>query len=284
MTILNSGRTHLSPFENGLREIVSDELQCAESTLVYIDFMVNVMNEFSGGPDDVDTVRRVMDSIAKFDPSKSGIISIHDFVNWAQLITKESLSAEMLADIGEGADIDGDDEFDYRKHVNLIASTLLEMNDANKREQFTAFTASASNGTFTLDQISMKMPLDLTGMSGEKSNTITLVDNTALTYVDYLLLLLQNQAHDLRNERPLMKKFKEIHPEGKLITPPDFMKWYKLNHERMVELKLCGPMDGDQLVKESFDAWMKIDVDGSGEIDYDEFIGAIVKQKIKNYL
>lgn len=29
---------------------------------------------------------------------------------------------------------------------------------------------------------------------------------------------------------------------------------------------------------------MKIDVDGSGEIDYDEFIGAIVKQKIKNYL
>lgn len=51
----------------------------------------------------------------------------------------------------------------------------------------------------------MKMPLDLTGMSGEKSNTITLVDNTALTYVDYLLLLLQNQAHDLRNERPLMK-------------------------------------------------------------------------------
>lgn len=39
----------------------------------------------------------------------------------------------MLADIGEGADIDGDDEFDYRKHVNLIASTLLEMNDANKR-------------------------------------------------------------------------------------------------------------------------------------------------------
>ena len=39
----------------------------------------------------------------------------------------------MLADIGEGADIDGDDEFDYSKHVNLIASTLLEMNDANKR-------------------------------------------------------------------------------------------------------------------------------------------------------
>ena len=29
---------------------------------------------------------------------------------------------------------------------------------------------------------------------------------------------------------------------------------------------------------------MKIDVDGSGEIDYDEFIGAIVKNKIKNYL
>ena len=31
-------------------------------------------------------------------------------------------------------------------------------------------------------------------------------------------------------------------------------------------------------------SWMKIDVDGSGEIDYDEFIGAIVKNKIKNYL
>ena len=32
------------------------------------------------------------------------------------------------------------------------------------------------------------------------------------------------------------------------------------------------------------EAWTKIDVDGSGEIDYDEFIGAIVKKKIKNYL
>ena len=28
---------------------------------------------------------------------------------------------------------------------------------------------------------------------------------------------------------------------------------------------------------------MKIDVDGSGEIDYDEFIAAIVQQKITNY-
>ena len=56
----------------------------------------------------------------------------------------------------------------------------------------------------------MKMPLDLTGMSGEKSNTITLMDNSALTYVDYLLLLLQNQAHDLRNERPLMKSQGEV--------------------------------------------------------------------------
>ena len=76
------------------------------------------------------------------------------------------------------------------------------------------------------------------------------------------------------------------------------MKWYKLNHERMVELKICPEMSNDQLVKESFGtfstsflslnsklaAWMKIDVDGSGEIDYDEFIGAIVKNKIKNYL
>ena len=31
------------------------------------------------------------------------------------------------------------------------------------------------------------------------------------------------------------------------------------------------------------EAWMKIDVDGSGEIDYDEFIAAIVQQKITNY-
>ena len=29
---------------------------------------------------------------------------------------------------------------------------------------------------------------------------------------------------------------------------------------------------------------MKIDVDASGEVDYDEFIGAIVKNKIKLYL
>ena len=71
---------------------------------------------------------RVNDPLITFF-SQSGL----DFVNWAQLMTKESLSVEMLKDIGEGADIDGDDEFDYGKHVTLIASTLLDMNHTTKR-------------------------------------------------------------------------------------------------------------------------------------------------------
>ena len=66
-------------------------------------------------------------------------------------------------------------------------------------------SASAQNGTFTADQISIKPALDLQGMSGEPSSTITMADSTSLTYVDYLLLLLRNHAHELRNERPLMK-------------------------------------------------------------------------------
>ena len=35
----------------------------------------------------------------------------------------------MLEDIMEGADIDGDEEFDYKKHVNMIADTVLQIND-----------------------------------------------------------------------------------------------------------------------------------------------------------
>ena len=76
---------------------------------------------------------------------------------------------------------------------------------------------------------------------------------------------MQHQAHEIRNERPLMKskpcfetriklfsEFQAIHPEGKSLTPPDFHKWYKLNHERMVELKVCAPLSDDELVKQSF--------------------------------
>ena len=29
----------------------------------------------------------------------------------------------------EGADIDGDEEFDYKKHVQMIANTLLQINE-----------------------------------------------------------------------------------------------------------------------------------------------------------
>ena len=35
----------------------------------------------------------------------------------------------MLDDIMEGADIDGDDEFDYKKHVQMIANTVLQINE-----------------------------------------------------------------------------------------------------------------------------------------------------------
>ena len=99
---------------------------------------------------------------------------------------------------------------------------------------------------------------------------IQLDDSTQLAYVDFLIMKLQHQAHEIRNERPLMKsklelralkllakiylvsEFQAIHPEGKSLTPPDFHKWYKLNHERMVELKICAPLSDEELVKQSF--------------------------------
>ena len=34
------------------------------------------------------------------------------------------------------------------------------------------------------------------------------------------------------------------------------MKWYKLNHERMVELNLCATMSADRLIEESFGEFM----------------------------
>ena len=43
-------------------------------------------------------------------------------------VSKNSLNEEVLDDLIDGADIDGDGIIDYKKHLNLIANTLLQLN------------------------------------------------------------------------------------------------------------------------------------------------------------
>ena len=47
--ILNNGDTRLNSFENAVREILQDELQCVDSIMNYIYFMMNVLNEHNKG-------------------------------------------------------------------------------------------------------------------------------------------------------------------------------------------------------------------------------------------
>ena len=47
---------------------------------------------------------------------------------WMKKISKNSLNEEVLDDLIDGADIDGDGIIDYKKHLNLISNTLLQLN------------------------------------------------------------------------------------------------------------------------------------------------------------
>ena len=47
---------------------------------------------------------------------------------WMKKVSKNSLNEEVLDDLIDGADIDGDGIIDYKKHLNLIANTLLQLN------------------------------------------------------------------------------------------------------------------------------------------------------------
>ena len=48
-------------------------------------------------------------------------------------MTRDSLGEVELENIVEGADIDGDMEFDYKQHVTMVVDTLLQLNDPAKK-------------------------------------------------------------------------------------------------------------------------------------------------------
>ena len=56
-----------------------------------------------------------------------------DFENWVRIVTRDSLGEVELENIVEGADIDGDEQFDYKQHVSMVVDTLLQLNDPAKK-------------------------------------------------------------------------------------------------------------------------------------------------------
>jgi len=83
-----------------------------------------------------------------------------------------------------------------------------------------------------------------------------------------------------------MKTFASIahsFDEENTISPPEFMKWYQDNYNRMVQKGIRPPLGEEEICSGAFKSWMKIDVDNDGHITYDEFIAAIVKNEITNY-
>ena len=67
-------------------------------------------------------------------------------------VSKNSLNEEVLDDLIDGADIDGDGIIDYKKHLNLIANTLLQLNVSGNQVNNHIFNTNATKYQGTLSK------------------------------------------------------------------------------------------------------------------------------------
>ena len=71
---------------------------------------------------------------------------------WMKKVSKNSLNEEVLDDLIDGADIDGDGIIDYKKHLNLIANTLLQLNVSGNQVNNHIFNTNVTKYQGTLSK------------------------------------------------------------------------------------------------------------------------------------
>ena len=138
-------------------------------------------------------------------------------------VSKNSLNEEVLDDLIDGADIDGDGIIDYKKHLNLIANTLLQLNvsgnQVNHRnipstsnryfqELFRKIAEESSEPGAELSYHDVLALTDIPNMFDPKGyrrnlQEIDLNDNKRISYVEFALILFQQNLDMMRNEKPL---------------------------------------------------------------------------------
>lgn len=95
-------------------------------------------------------------------------------------------------------------------------------------------------------------------------------NNKKISYVEFSLILLQKQVKELRNSKPLMNSRLTIYlasaniqfeafasiahsfDEENTISPPEFMKWYQDNYNRMVEKGIRPPLSEEEICSGAF--------------------------------
>ena len=146
-------------------------------------------------------------------------------------VSKNSLNEEVLDDLIDGADIDGDGIIDYKKHLNLIANTLLQLNVSGNQvsyrnipptsnhyfqELFRKIAEESSEPGAELSYHDVLALTDIPNMFDPKGyrrnlQEIDLNDNKRISYVEFALILFQQNLDMMRNEKPLANSKSRFH-------------------------------------------------------------------------
>ena len=157
-------------------------------------------------------------------------------------VSKPSLNEEVLDDLIDGADIDGDGIIDYKKHLNLIANTLLQLNVSGNqvnniflipkqpsiKELFRKIAEESSEPGAELSYHDVLALTDIPNMFDPKGyrrnlQEIDLNDNKRISYVEFALILFQQNLDMMRSEKPLANsKLKFLTPQGQLSLQGTF--------------------------------------------------------------
>ena len=157
-------------------------------------------------------------------------------------VSKNSLNEEVLDDLIDGADIDGDGIIDYKKHLNLIANTLLQLNVSGNqvndhifwistqlsiKELFRKIAEESSEPGAELSYHDVLALTDIPNMFDPKGyrrnlQEIDLNDNKRISYVEFALILFQQNLDMMRSEKPLANsKLKILTPPGTIVPSGD---------------------------------------------------------------
>jgi len=279
----------MNKFEYTIMEALSDEQQDCTDIMNYIYFLIRLTNHHNYGPDH-DTKTLLLDTFSQYDPEGTGMISVENFEKWLIHQCKMfGFQSENIGDFIDAANIQDDDEINYNDQIRLIVKSLLKLDDMHLKNWFqsTGFRTNHHSHLEFGDILNLTDNRNLYDPEGygPKLVEIDLNQDGRISFVEASLIGLQIHLRQAEiDNTPCIKSFAGADVDGSgAISEEEFSQWFEASHERMVERGITKKMKRDEIAQEAKKAWKNVDINGDGEVSYEEFIGAIVQRKITNY-
>lgn len=230
--------------------MATDTITNHKQVVDFLTFLIQHINTYE--PETAEET--VTAQFAQYDPKGLSTITSEDLGDWIDAKAPH-LSDEQIDHLVEGADIDGDGEINYRAYLALVCQRILKLNSAPLKEVY-KYIDEDHDG-----QISPEELMKATGASSDMFEKVDFDHSGSVSFVEFLFSIFKTK--DTGAIRAAFEVY-DIDNSGK-ISSNNLRQWCLING--------LPQANADALIQ-------AFDFDADGEIDYEEFIYAVVQRKM----